>query len=216
LLNKPTKVTCTARDPKGKRDLSEWLAQLPPGVFPVGRLDRDTTGALLFTNDGDLATALLQPSHETTKRYWLWLNETLAEGDSKLERFREGVSLPLGDLRAKSVTIHETTPDYTVIHVELNEGKNRQIRRMCRALDLRLLHLHRDSIASIKLLDLALSEMRRLSDSEAEELWESAGGRRKVESSQHNALSAQAARARSLGFPLFRLENWLKTNSKGI
>jgi 23S rRNA pseudouridine2605 synthase len=214
LLNKPTQVTCTARDPKGKRDLSSWLARLPRGVFPVGRLDRETTGALLFTNDGDLATALLQPSHETTKRYWLWLNECIEDDDPRLEQFRQGVTLPHGQLKAKNVAIHKRTPDYTELHVELEEGKNRQIRRMCRSLDLRLLHLHRDSIASFCVSELNLGGLRQLSVEEVELLWANTGGRAKVEGRQIEALWVHAARARAQQRPLFRLESWLLAHSQ--
>lgn len=87
LLNKPKNVTSTARDPDRKRDVSEWLTAMAPGAFPVGRLDRETTGALLFTTDGDLATAILRPDHQTRKTYWLWLNEYLLPSDTRLEGF---------------------------------------------------------------------------------------------------------------------------------
>src|SRR5690606_8726633 len=70
VLNKPKSVTSTLRDPTGKQDLSAWMRTLPPGIFPVGRLDRDSTGALLLTDSGDLSTALLQPDHKTPKGYW--------------------------------------------------------------------------------------------------------------------------------------------------
>src|SRR5512145_2498950 len=94
MLNKPPGVTSTAADPLGNRDLSEYLREMPAGSFPVGRLDRETTGLLLFTTDGDLATAVLEPEHATNKVYWLWLDDCVATDDPRLRVLRDGV--PLG------------------------------------------------------------------------------------------------------------------------
>lgn len=213
LLNKPKGVTSTTRDPKGKQDLSVWLKQLPAGVFPVGRLDRDSTGALLLTNDGDLASILLSPTHKTTKTYWLWLDENIDESDPRLVHFRRGVTLPNGELRATGVAIESRTEDYTELIVELQEGKNRQLRRMCRAVDFRLLHLHRRSIACIQDQSLALGQLRELSYHEVLELWDSTGGKAMIERQKVEALVAQARRARISGRPLSRLEVWLTEES---
>jgi 16S rRNA U516 pseudouridylate synthase RsuA-like enzyme len=84
ILNKPKRTTSTTRDPDGKRDLRQWLSQMPAGAFPVGRLDRDTTGLLLFTTDGDLANAVLRPQNHTEKTYWLWLDEVFQTNDPRL------------------------------------------------------------------------------------------------------------------------------------
>lgn len=209
VLNKPKSVTSTLRDPTGKQDLSAWMRTLPPGIFPVGRLDRDSTGALLLTDSGDLSTALLQPDHKTPKGYWLWLNESMDADDARLKRWLHGLPMLGGTARAVSVEILQQTPDMTELSVVLTEGKNRQLRRMCRAVDLRLLHLHRRSIGPIEVKDLPLGALRELSQHEIEALWLSAGGRKVVDERKVRALQLFAERARTQQQPHLRLEQWL-------
>ncbi len=209
LLNKPRSVTSTTRDPLGKRDLQRWLARMPAGVFPVGRLDRDTTGALLFTNDGDLATAVLRPDHATEKVYWLWLNESISKDDPRLRKWEQGMPMLGSTARAVRTEVLRQTPDMTELLVTLSEGKNRQIRRMARASDFRLLHLHRRSIGPIALEGLPLGEVRRLTDPEVDALWSSVGGRARVRLKQLEALRRKALEARHRGTPLLRLEHAL-------
>ena len=212
LLFKPMNVTTTASDPKGKRDLSAWLGQLPPGVFPIGRLDRETTGALLLTNDGNLATALLSPEHRANKVYWLWLNECIAENDPRLQCWLTGIPV-LGEIaRASQLEILRQTPDFTELLVTLHEGKNRQIRRMSRASDFRLLHLHRRSICSVSLDAMYPGALRELNDQEIEQLWSDVGGRHVVFEKQWEALKRHASLARQNGTPNQRLDNWLEQN----
>lgn len=213
LFNKPKNVTTTARDPKGKRDVSEWLAQMEPGTFPVGRLDRESTGALLFTTDGELATAILHPNHSTQKTYWLWLNEYFPPDDERLGGFTSGVKM-LGSVgKAEKVEIVSTSEDMSEILVTLAEGKNRQIRRMCRALDLRLLHLHRLSIGHLGVRDLPLGAFRKLAEEEVAVLWRSAGGRERVEHQQLAALRQLSRGERARGTPDPRLEAWLEAHA---
>jgi len=211
LFHKPKSVTTSARDPDGKQDLSRWLKKLPPGLFPVGRLDRETTGALLFTSDGDLATALLRPEHKTEKLYWLWLNESLAVDDTRLTPWLTGI--PVGPHRAtaKRVEVMRTTPDFTELHVVLVEGKNRQIRRMARASDFRLLHLHRKAVGPIELGSLGPGETRQLGPSEVDELWTAAGGRTRVLEKQLFALRRRAQAMREAGTTDLRLERFLES-----
>lgn len=214
LLNKPKNVTTTARDPNGKRDVSEWLALMYPGTFPVGRLDRESTGALLFTTDGELATAILHPNHTTRKTYWLWLNEYFPPGDRRLEGFTSGVKM-LGSVgKAEKVETLSTNEDMSELLVTLCEGKNRQIRRMCRALDLRLLHLHRVSIGPLEVNGLPLGEFRKLDDEEVSVLWRAAGGRERVESQQLAALHKLAQYERNQGAPDLLLEEWLRNHNQ--
>lgn len=208
-------MTTTARDPDGKRDLNHWLRQLPPGSFPIGRLDRATTGALLLTTDGDLANALLRPDHQTDKLYWLWLNEHIAPDDDRLRAWKTGIPLRNHTARATRTEIVYGDEHSTQLHVTLQEGKNRQIRRMCRASDFRLLHLHRKSVGPISLESLREGEMRQLSMTEVSALWEASGGRAEVTRKQLEALGERARRARQEGKPLHRLESWLSCHSPG-
>jgi pseudouridine synthase len=214
LLNKPRGVTCSTRDPDGKRDLSEYLALLPDGTFPVGRLDRETTGLLLFTTDGDLATALLRPEHSTPKVYWLWLDECLTQKDPRFAGLTSGVQLHDGPAHAANASILAQTPAYTELLLTLHAGRNRQIRRMCHALDLRLVHLHRRNVGRLGLGLLPLGSLRPLRNEEVEGLWEDAGGRALVEWRRVEALRKDAEIARNLGLPFARLERWLERHPR--
>jgi 23S rRNA pseudouridine2605 synthase len=215
LLNKPKHVTSSAREPNGKGDLAPYLRAMPPGCFAVGRLDRETTGLLLFTNDGDLASAVLRPDHETTKRYWLWLDESLAEGDPRLAQLVSGVTHNGALLCAKSARILAQSEHATELQLELTTGKKRQIRLMCRALDLRLVHLHRSGIGPLTDQGLALGQWRLLEEHEVEALWQAAGGRANVRQRKVAALSRLALEARSAGAPQLRLEQWLELEARG-
>jgi 23S rRNA pseudouridine2605 synthase len=210
VLHKPTAVTTTARDPRGKQDLQRWLRQMPPGMFPVGRLDRDTTGLLLFTTDGDLCNSVLQPRGHTDKLYWLWLNEVVTDDDPRLLELCSGVRVGEMSHRAAKAWIRRSTSDYTELYVTLQEGKKRQIRRMCRALDLRLLHLHRLRVGPIELDSLGAGEWRLLEASEVDELWHCTGGREAMFQRRVLALMELCERRRAEGNPLTRLEAWFE------
>lgn len=209
VLNKPQGVTSTTRDPGGERDLSEYLRQMPEGMFPVGRLDRETTGLLLFTTEGDLATAVLQPEHATEKVYWLRLDAVVGDDDPRLAALVDGVPLPGGLAQASFVRVHTRSASHTELLLGLRTGMNRQIRRMCYAVGLRLLHLHRRSVGSVSDAELAVGAWRGLTSVEVDALWDAAGGRELVTQRRIAALRREAERARAAGTPNSRLEEWL-------
>ncbi len=220
LFHKPAGMTASLADTHGRADLSEPLAGMPDGCAPVGRLDRETTGALLFTTDGDLLNAVLRPMHQVAKVYRLTLSEWLAEDDPRLRQLVDGVPTALGSLRADEVRVGErrrgrpvedAAPDRgeTELWLTLHEGKNRQIRRMCRGVSLRLEHLHRASIGPIALGTLAEGQWRELGDPEVNALWTVLGGRAHVERLRRDALQRQARDARAAGEPHLKLERWL-------
>ncbi|HEY5958619.1 MAG TPA: pseudouridine synthase [Polyangiaceae bacterium] len=214
VLNKPPFVTSTASDPDGRTDLRPWLREMPLGTFPVGRLDRETSGALLFTDDGDFANAMLQPDHHTEKLYWLWLDESLTENDPRLLACVAGVpvlSQPV-PLRATAALVLNSTADYTELHIVLDEGKNRQIRKMCNALHLKLLGLHRKAIGQLQIVDLAVGQWRFLSGSEVEQLWLSSGGKERVERAKLDALHRMLQTSREASPQLERLATWLEVH----
>jgi 23S rRNA pseudouridine2605 synthase len=213
ILNKPASVTSTVRDPEGRADLRQFLQQMPRGLFPIGRLDRETTGLLVFTSDGDLAQAVLHPDHHTEKLYWLWLDEHVADHDRRLVALTEGVAIRGGTARAERVSILQRTADCTELLVTLNEGKNRQIRRMCRALNFRLRALHRRAVGPIELGTLSIGAWRPLQPAEAEALWDATGGRHRVQQRKIAALVAHAGRVRAAQEPDRRLEAWLEASS---
>lgn len=211
VLNKPKGVTSTTSDPSRRRDLSEYLAQMPEGTFPVGRLDRDTTGLLLFTTDGDLASALLRPDHGTEKVYWLWLDESVAPEDARLARLIEGIALPEGTARAKEARVLTRNDASTELLLTLDTGMNRQIRRMCFVAGLRLQHLHRRSLGGLGIEDVPLGSVKALSPEEVDILWGAAGGRENATRRRVEALEREAEKLRAQGEPHLRLEAWLGT-----
>jgi pseudouridine synthase len=209
-LNKPPGVTSSARDPLGQADLGPWLARMPAGAFAVGRLDRETTGLLLFTTDGELADAILQPARHTDKKYWLWLDAELAPEDPRLRAMTQ----PNVDFDcAKHAEVLRATPDYCELELTLDEGKHHQIRRLCRALRLELLHLHRLSVGPIALDGLALGEHRALDEAELTGLWQAVGGRERIREAQIAALYRHAQTARQRDEPDARLEAWLEAHA---
>ena len=209
ILNKPKHVTSTACDPHAKSDLSPYLRAMPAGCFPVGRLDRETSGLLLFTNDGDLANAVLRPDHETTKTYWLWLDDLLTTSDPRLAHLMQGVPHDGELLRAKQARIVVQHEYATELELTLTQGRKRQIRHMCRVLDLHLQHLHRCRIGPLSDAGLALGAWRLLLPAEVEALWSAVGGRARLRQRKVAALFRQAQAAREAGAPLLRLEDWL-------
>jgi len=142
LLNKPAGVVTTVHDPQGRRTVVS-LVDHPSRVVPVGRLDADTTGALLLTNDGDLAHRLAHPRYEVDKVYEVECWTQPSEAD--LKKLREGVELDDGPSRPAKVR----RLDPARIELTIHEGRNRQVRRMLEAVGHRVRHLHRSRYANL-------------------------------------------------------------------
>ena len=163
LLNKPAGVVTTARDPQGRRTVVDLVVH-PARVVPVGRLDADTTGALLLTNDGELAHRLAHPRYEVDKVYEVECWKQPTDGD--LARLREGVELDDGP----------TSPadgrriDGARIELVLHEGRNRQVRRMVEAVGHRVKRLHRSRYGPLTLEGLEPGAWRELEASEVRAL----------------------------------------------
>jgi pseudouridine synthase len=167
LLHKPRGVVTTASDPQGRPTVLD-LVRRPERVFPVGRLDRDTTGALLLTNDGDLAHVLAHPRHGVPKAYRATVRGAI--GDEALQALRDGVDLD-GRLTAPAeVRLVSRGPQRSVVDLVLHEGRNRQVRRMCEAVGHPVRELHRPRYASLGLEGLAPGEARELTAAEIEAL----------------------------------------------
>jgi pseudouridine synthase len=171
LLNKPAGVVTTARDPQGRRTVVEVVAY-PSRVVPVGRLDADTTGALLLTNDGDLAHRLAHPRYEVDKVYEVecWTQPT----DADLERLRGGVELDDGPTSPAEVR----RIDGATVELVLHEGRNRQVRRMFDAVGHPVKRLHRSRYGPLTLEGLEPGAWRELEASEVERLRSTARGSR--------------------------------------
>lgn len=163
LLHKPAGTVTTARDPQGRRTVVD-LVRHPARVVPVGRLDADTTGALLLTNDGDLAHRLAHPRYEIDKVYEVecWTQPT----DADLKRLREGVVLDDGPTRPARVR----RIDGARVELTIHEGRNRQVKRMLEAVGHRVRRLHRSRYANLTVEGLAPGEWRELRRDEAHAL----------------------------------------------
>jgi pseudouridine synthase len=163
LLHKPAGVVTTASDPQGRPTVVDLVGHASR-VVPVGRLDIDTTGALLLTNDGELAHRLAHPKYEVDKVYEVetWQQPT----DAQLQRLREGVELDDGPTRPADVR----RIDGNRIEVTIHEGRNRQVRRMIEAVGHRVKHLHRSRYGPLTLEGLEPRRWRELEPFEIERL----------------------------------------------
>ncbi|MGD0198691.1 MAG: pseudouridine synthase [Solirubrobacteraceae bacterium] len=164
-LNKPAGVVSTARDGHGRRTVVELIAQESRRLYPVGRLDAQTTGLILLTNDGELANLLTHPRYEVAKTY----RATVAGGPvvpQALDALRSGIELDDG--RTAPARARLLAPG--VIELELREGRKRQVRRMCEAIGHPVTALERVRFGSLELGSLAPGAHRRLSDAELEAL----------------------------------------------
>jgi 23S rRNA pseudouridine2605 synthase len=163
LLHKPPGTVTTARDPQGRRTVVD-LVDLPERVVPVGRLDADTTGALLLTNDGPLAHRLAHPRYGVAKTYEV---EIEGEPDERaLARLREGVDLEDG--RTAPAKARRLGP--SALELVLHEGRNRQVKRMCEAVGHPVKRLHRSAYAGLTLEGLEPGQWRELEPSEVKRL----------------------------------------------
>lgn len=173
-LHKPVGVVTTMRDPQGRPDMRSLIPDDGVRVFPVGRLDRDSEGLLLLTNDGDLANRILHPSHGMEKEY-------LAEVDGTptaktMTRLRRGVELEDGPARASAARVVATSRGRGAVGLVMTEGRKREVRRMLQEVGLPVTRLIRVRIGPIRLGDLAPGALRELSRQEIQALAGSAGG----------------------------------------
>jgi pseudouridine synthase len=172
LLHKPGGVVTTARDPQGRRTVLD-LVDAGARLFPVGRLDRDTTGALILTNDGELAHRLMHPRHEVEKTYVATLRGEVPE--DAVRRLAAGVDLDGRPTAPARVSVIERHPDRTVLEIVLREGRNRQVRRMAEVVGHPALALHRPRYGPVGLGRLRPGGWRALTARELADLRSAAG-----------------------------------------
>ncbi len=173
LLNKPKGCLTTASDPKGRPTVMDLL---PPGVgrlFPVGRLDSDTTGLLLLTDDGKLAFRLAHPRYGVDKRYVAVVEGRPSAKD--LERLRGGVELEDGPARPAKVRMLSSGFERSSVEVIVHEGRKRQVRRMLEAVGHAVIELERTGIAFLDLGDMRPGSHRRLKADEVHRLRRAVG-----------------------------------------
>lgn len=167
MLNKPLDVISTADEP-GKRIAVVDLVDSTARLYPVGRLDADSTGLILLSNDGELANRLTHPRYEVQKTYRMKLKKPV--GDEAIDRLASGVRLEDGMTAPASVKrLGDRDLDITI-----HEGRNRQVRRMAEAVGNEVVALQRISMGSLKLGRLGIGKARLLDEREVERLWEDA------------------------------------------
>lgn len=167
LLHKPRGYVTTLSDEKGRKNAAQLVADCGRRVYPVGRLDMDSEGLLLFTNDGALANALMHPGHQINKTYLVWVTGFSAESTEKLKR---PVTLDGYRIRPPRVKLLWAEGDKAKFSVTIHEGRNRQIRRMCQAAGMHCTRLRRIQEGSISLGDLAPGAWRYLTADEVDGL----------------------------------------------
>jgi len=178
LLNKPPGLTVTRRDPRARATVYEVLPSAWRKLAYVGRLDRDSEGALLFTDDGVLTHRLLRPEFEVEREYLVETDDLLPDG--LVETFLAGVTIPDGHFaRARRVAVKSSAPGHSVLEVVLCEGKKREVRHMCRAVGISVKRLIRTRFGPVRLGRLAPGKARELSADEIAELRKSAAGPKK-------------------------------------
>lgn len=166
LLHKPAGVVTTRHDPHAKRTVMELIQGVIAPVFPVGRLDADTTGALLLTDDGELAYRLTHPRYGIPKTY---LAEVRGEVEEHaLRRLREGLQLEDGLTAPAQVNKVRYQPQRqtTLLRITIHEGRKRQVKRMCQAVGHPVVRLHRERFGPLSLRDLPLGAWRHLTAEE--------------------------------------------------
>jgi 23S rRNA pseudouridine2605 synthase len=171
-LHKPSGVVTTRRDERGRRTVYDLLPPDLPWLHPAGRLDADSEGLLILTNDSSLSSRLTDPESHVPKTYHVTLDDRPTE--DTLSRLRQGVELPKGQTRP--VQVRRLEEDGRVLEMVLTEGRNRQIRRMAWAVGHRVRRLVRVAIGGLALGDLEVGAWRELGDEERRLLIESAGG----------------------------------------
>lgn len=167
MLNKPRGYVTTLSDEYGRRTAAELVADCGVRVYPVGRLDRDSEGLLLFTNDGELAQRLLHPRHQVDKVYLVTVRGDIRGAAERLMAITELDGEPIAPAQAAEVARHE---GQAVLRVTIHQGKNRQVRRMCAQIGLHVVRLQRIQEDSLLLGDLPVGKWRYLTGQELQGL----------------------------------------------
>lgn len=160
LFNKPRNVMTTRFDPEGRKTIFDYLVSIKDRVYPVGRLDFDSEGLLLLTNDGELTHRLTHPSSEILKTYEVRVQGLLTE--EHVKKLEQGIEIDTGKTMPTTVKLFKQTDKNCWIQITLHEGKNRQIRKMIETLGFSVLKLRRTAIGPLKLNQLRPGTWREI------------------------------------------------------
>ena len=168
MLNKPRGFITTLSDEMGRRCIAQLIDDVPTRVYPVGRLDRDSEGLLLLTDDGEFANALTHPTHHVPKTYRVTVRPSINE--DQITALTTGIEIDGRLTMPSEVHVIKKEQNRVVLQITIYEGRNRQIRKMCDALGLDVARLKRIQIGSIKLGMLKPGDWRNLTDDEVHKL----------------------------------------------
>lgn len=168
LLNKPIGYVTTAKDEQDRATVLDLVADIPERVFPVGRLDMNTSGALILTNDGKVSYRISHPKHEVFKTYRALVTGVISK--EKIWKLRNGVDIGGYTTKPARVTIIGENKNSTLLEISISEGRNRQVRKMCKAVGNPVQELQRISIGEIRLGRLKEGSFRKLTPAEIDYL----------------------------------------------
>lgn len=167
MLNKPRGFVTTLSDEKGRKNVAQLVADCGQRVFPIGRLDMDSEGLLLFTNDGDFANCVMHPKHEIQKTYRVTV---LEYEETKLQKLQLPVVLDGYRIKPPKIELESQNGNKAKILVTIHEGRNRQVRRMCAMVGLTVMRLERISEGKLQLGNLPKGKWRYLTEEEIAQL----------------------------------------------
>lgn len=168
MLNKPRGYVTTLSDEKGRKCVTDLVADINQRVYPVGRLDMYSEGLLILTDDGEFANKLMHPSHIVSKTYHAWIKGKCSEQSLNIMRSR--LEIDGYFITPAEVEVLSKNEEYTVLSITIHEGRNRQIRKMCAAASLTLTKLKRVAEGNLQLGNLQVGKWRYLTDDEVKEL----------------------------------------------
>ena len=169
LLNKPAGYVTTMSDPQGRPIVADLLADIPERLFPVGRLDLETEGALLMTNDGELANAVLHPRYEVNKTYEAWVAGFPSA--NQLQRLEQGIVIEGVMTLPAQVRVLQRKKNQSLMEIILHEGKKRQVRKMFLAINHKVVHLRRTAYGELRLGSLAQGKYRILGTNDLKKIF---------------------------------------------
>ena len=164
MLNKPRGYICTAKDEQGRKIARNLISDIKERIYNIGRLDKNSEGLLLFTNDGEFANNIMHPKNKITKEYKVTVTPKITK--EALAGLNSQLSIDGENLAPAKVTIAKEYKDRTILNFVITQGKNRQIRKMCQAFSLEVKKLKRIQIGQLKLGTLAVGKYRHLTEQE--------------------------------------------------
>ncbi len=168
LIHKPVGYICAAKDEKGKPSILRLVPEIKERIYPLGRLDYDSSGLLILTNDGALTQTLLHPKFKVDKTYVAEIRGPISPGD--IDKLKQGVELEDGITAPARISLKRRGKTSSQIEITIHEGKKRQIRRMCKAIGHPIIRLHRNRFGSLNLGKLKAGQWRELTAKEINNL----------------------------------------------